>query len=79
MLGANLFPKSMEGEGSPPLPTPIEERVPEPTGVEAALMAMRDSVVNLTTRVSETERQAAHNLPGIGFEERGGPFTRTIT
>ncbi|XP_004306247.1 PREDICTED: uncharacterized protein LOC101311121 [Fragaria vesca subsp. vesca] len=78
-VGANLFPESVEGEGPPLLLTPVEERVLESKGVKAALMAMRDSVVNLTTRVNETERRAAHNLPGMGFEERGGPFTKIIT
>ncbi|KAL6185347.1 hypothetical protein ACLB2K_041481 [Fragaria x ananassa] len=79
VVGANLFPEVIEREGQPPLPTPVEDRRLETTGVEAALMAMRDSVMSLTTRIDEAERRAAHNPPGVGFEERGGPFTKTIT
>ena len=79
VVGTSLFPETMETEGSPPPPAPVEERRKESTGVEAALMAMRDSVTSLTTRLDEAERRAAHNPPGMGFEERGGPFTTAIT
>lgn len=51
----------------------------ESAGVEASLMAMQDSVIDLTSKVSKTERRTTHNPPGMGFKERGGPFTRAIT
>lgn len=48
-------------------------------GIETAIRVMRDNVVKLTSRVAETKRQAVRNPPEMGFEERGGPFIRTIT
>ncbi|KAL6178529.1 hypothetical protein ACLB2K_050047 [Fragaria x ananassa] len=65
---ANLFLESMEIEGPPTIPTPVEEKMLEKTGVEAALIAMRDSVKKSPrgTTLSESPSPfSGSNLPDL--------------